>query len=377
MAASEKLEKSISTIKYFLFCLDIVTFGLGLTVLGLSVWLWVEDEFSDIIDYLNISIVYLGLYIIMLKSLLVVLVSLFACAAALLENVFFLLINSIAQLVLFVVGLLGAAVLLTFTTVGSSIQSDINNSMVNYTCSYIYRIVYCCAAHLYNRGFQYPVRHKQLHGELHLLLYLQNSIAQLVLFVVGLLGAAVLLTFTTVGSSIQSDINNSMYPVRHKQLHGELHLLLYLQNSIAQLVLFVVGLLGAAVLLTFTTVGSSIQSDINNSMVNYILWYPNSDWANGRLSEIQENVGCCGGSGPNDYVTRWKPLPTECRDSVTGNAFFYGCMDEVTWYLEGRCYWITGLTILLCFFHVLNAVCSFILLQAVRKEEEESGGRYK
>uniref|UniRef100_A0A1B6MVH2 Tetraspanin n=1 Tax=Graphocephala atropunctata TaxID=36148 RepID=A0A1B6MVH2_9HEMI len=240
MAASEKLEKSISTIKYFLFCLDVVTFGLGVTVLGLSVWLWVEDEFSDIIDYLNISIVYLGLYIIMLKSFLVVLVSLFACAAALLENVFFLLINSIAQLVL-----------------------------------------------------------------------------------------------------------------------------------------FVVGLLGAAVLLTFTTVGSSIQSDINNSMVNYILWYPNSDWANGRLSEIQENVGCCGGSGPNDYVTRWKPLPTECRDSVTGNAFFYGCMDEVTWYLESRCYWITGLTLLLCFFHVLNAVCSFILLQAVRKEEEESGGRYK
>ncbi|XP_054264043.1 tetraspanin-2A isoform X2 [Macrosteles quadrilineatus] len=235
MASADKLEKSISTIKYFLFCLDVVTFGLGLTVFGLSLWLWWEDEFSDIIDYLDIYLIYWGLYLIMLKAVLVIFVSFFACASALLENT----------------------------------------------------------------------------------------------------------------------------------------------NSIAQLVLFVLGLLGAAVLLTFTSVGSATQSTINSSMVNLITYYPQNDWANGRLSFIQENVGCCGGSGgPNDYVNRWKPLPTECRDSVTGNAFFYGCAEEVTWYLEGRCYWITGLTLVLCFFHVINSVLSFILLQSIRKEEEESGGRY-
>lgn len=63
-----------------------------------------------------------------------------------------------------------------------------------------------------------------------------------------------------------------------------------LQNSAAQLVLFVLGLLGTAVLLTSTAVGSSMQSTINSSMVNIILYYPVHDWANGKLGMIQESV---------------------------------------------------------------------------------------
>lgn len=62
------------------------------------------------------------------------------------------------------------------------------------------------------------------------------------------------------------------------------------QNSAAQLVLFVLGLIGTAVLLTSTAVGSSMQSTINSSMVNIILYYPVHDWANFKLSQIQESV---------------------------------------------------------------------------------------
>jgi len=47
-----------------------------------------------------------------------------------------------------------------------------------------------------------------------------------------------------------------------------------------------------------------------------------------------------------------KPLPTECRDTVTGNAFHHGCVDELTWFLEARSGWLAGLAMALCMLHV-------------------------
>ena len=65
-------------------------------------------------------------------------------------------------------------------------------------------------------------------------------------------------------------------------------------------------------------------------------------------------IGCCGADGPEDYVQLLKPLPTECRDTVTGNAFFYGCVDELTWYLEDKSAWLAGLALTVTFIHVSN-----------------------
>jgi hypothetical protein len=71
-------------------------------------------------------------------------------------------------------------------------------------------------------------------------------------------------------------------------------------------------------------------------------------------------IGCCGADGPSDYLQLLKPLPTECRDTVTGNAFFYGCVDELTWFLEDKSGWLAALALTVCFAHVstnsLNAV---------------------
>ena len=53
-----------------------------------------------------------------------------------------------------------------------------------------------------------------------------------------------------------------------------------------------------------------------------------------------------------DYLTLLKPLPTECRDTVTGNAYFHGCVAELTWFLEGRSGWLAGLALSLCMIHV-------------------------
>ena len=71
-------------------------------------------------------------------------------------------------------------------------------------------------------------------------------------------------------------------------------------------------------------------------------------------------MGCCGANGPMDYLNLLKPLPTECRDTVTGNAFFHGCVDEFTWFLEARSGWLAGVSLSLCMLHVScnNNICT-------------------
>ncbi|KAG7191103.1 hypothetical protein KM043_007137 [Ampulex compressa] len=136
-----------------------------------------------------------------------------------------------------------------------------------------------------------------------------------------------------------------------------------------QLFCFVCGLAGAGVLLDYSTYDSKIQPIIRRSMISLI---SNSHYDNAAyiLRLVQENIGCCGADGPMDYLTMLKPLPTECRDSVTGNAFFHGCVEELSWFLEGRSGWLAGLALALCMLHVVIAVLTLTLIRAIKKEEE-------
>ncbi|XP_015596962.1 tetraspanin-2A [Cephus cinctus] len=136
-----------------------------------------------------------------------------------------------------------------------------------------------------------------------------------------------------------------------------------------QIFSFICGLVGAAILLDYSTYDSSIQPIIRESMTTLIINSHNPN-ASTILRIVQENIGCCGADGPMDYLTLLRPLPTECRDTVTGNAFFHGCVDELTWYLEARAGWLAGLSMALCMLHIILAVLSFALIQAIKKEEE-------
>ncbi|CAG9091591.1 unnamed protein product [Plutella xylostella] len=91
-------------------------------------------------------------------------------------------------------------------------------------------------------------------------------------------------------------------------------------------------------------------------------------------STIQDvaKIGCCGADGPVDYINLRKPLPSECRDSVTGNSYFHGCVDELTWYLEGKTAWLAAIVLASCMIAVVNAVMSLVLIKAVKKEEDEA-----
>ncbi|XP_033184599.1 tetraspanin 2A isoform X1 [Bombus vancouverensis nearcticus] len=136
-----------------------------------------------------------------------------------------------------------------------------------------------------------------------------------------------------------------------------------------QLLSYVLGLAGTAVLLDYSTYDSNIQPLIRRSMTSLINNY-HDQRSTYILQLIQESIGCCGADGPMDYITLRKPLPTECRNTVTGNAFFYGCVEEISWFLEGRSGWLAGLSLGLCMLHIIIAALSLALIRAIKKEEQ-------
>lgn len=91
---------------------------------------------------------------------------------------------------------------------------------------------------------------------------------------------------------------------------------------------------------------------------------------NCRRFDLQ--LGCCGADGSNDYMTLRQPLPSSCRDSVTGNAFYNGCAEELTWFLEDKSVWVAGLAVGISAVCVANGVLSLVLVQALKKEEQEA-----
>lgn len=73
-----------------------------------------------------------------------------------------------------------------------------------------------------------------------------------------------------------------------------------------------------------------------------------------------------------------QPLPLECRDTITGNAFFHGCVEELTWFLEDKSGWVAGLAMALALLHVINDhkqyellyfICPLLILGNTRRFE--------
>ncbi|XP_005175341.1 tetraspanin-2A [Musca domestica] len=133
---------------------------------------------------------------------------------------------------------------------------------------------------------------------------------------------------------------------------------------------FLISIVGSALLMQYSTMHSSLQPLLQTSLSNFVSTseQPYSSYV---LNMIQENVGCCGASGPWDYLNLRQPLPSSCRDTVSGNAFFNGCVDELTWFFEAKTSWIVAIALGLAMLNVISAVMSLVLVQAVKKEEEE------
>ncbi|GLV35179.1 Tetraspanin 2A [Carabus blaptoides fortunei] len=141
---------------------------------------------------------------------------------------------------------------------------------------------------------------------------------------------------------------------------------------ITQAVGFVCGLSGSAVLLDNSTYESKLQPMIRTSMRNLIMNSGHHDPSRFTLNLVQEHIGCCGSDGSNDYINWNQPVPPTCRDSVTGNAYYHGCVDELTWFFEEKAGWVVALAMTICFIHVINIALSVLLMQALKLEEKQS-----
>jgi len=145
---------------------------------------------------------------------------------------------------------------------------------------------------------------------------------------------------------------------------------------VIQVICFILGTAGSAVLLDYSTRDSQLQPLIRERM-RYLITQSHNEYAASILRMVQETIGCCGADGAMDYLNLLKPLPTECRDTVTGNAFFHGCVDELTWFLQDRAGWMSGLVLTACFIHVINIVLSVVLSQALQREDEEADVKFR
>ncbi|CAD7088267.1 unnamed protein product [Hermetia illucens] len=138
-----------------------------------------------------------------------------------------------------------------------------------------------------------------------------------------------------------------------------------------QILSFIIIIAGCGILMDFSTMNSSLQPIITDTMLRLIMQSEVPTSAS-TLRMVQENIGCCGAAGPNDYILLRQPLPRECRDTVTGNAFFYGCTDELTWFLEDKSGWVAGIAMAVALVNVVTGALSIILVQAIKKEEDEA-----
>ncbi|XP_013108499.1 tetraspanin-2A [Stomoxys calcitrans] len=133
---------------------------------------------------------------------------------------------------------------------------------------------------------------------------------------------------------------------------------------------FIATIAGSALLLEYSTMHSSLQPLLQVSISRFVS-SSETPYSSYVLNMIQENIGCCGASGPWDYLNLRQPLPSSCRDAVSGNCFFNGCVDELTWFFEGKSTWIVAIALALGMLNVICGVMSLALVQAVKKEEEE------
>lgn len=102
---------------------------LGLALFGLSIWIVAEPNYAEWLTLLDANVYYIGLYVLILASIIVMIVSFLGCGVALMEHQLGLLVFIGTQVVGFIVNTIGAAVLLDFSTLNSSLQPILVRSL--------------------------------------------------------------------------------------------------------------------------------------------------------------------------------------------------------------------------------------------------------
>lgn len=96
---------------------------------GLSIWVRTEPGFVDWVNKLEIRVFFVGVYILIAVGIIVMGLSFLGCLSSLMENVLALYTFIGSQILGFVLSVVGAAVLLNFSTMQSNLQPMIRDVM--------------------------------------------------------------------------------------------------------------------------------------------------------------------------------------------------------------------------------------------------------
>lgn len=146
-----------------------------------------------------------------------------------------------------------------------------------------------------------------------------------------------------------------------------LQLLVFIFSTAVAAVLCLAGL---AYALNHGTRFSKIEPWLTQRITMYINEGDNNAKYSRVIRMIQEDLGCCGATGWQDYSNYNKPIPYECRHPITGNMYVYGCNYVFPEYFEPFIGWMSGIGLLLIVLQIFAMMAAIVLRRSVQMEND-------
>ena len=87
-------------------------------------------------------------------------------------------------------------------------------------------------------------------------------------------------------------------------------------------------------------------------------------------------MGCCGGTGWQNYADYNMHIPETCRNPVTGLMYVYGCGIIYSDYVEVYLGWLAGIALCLVVLQLFAIAAAMHLRRAVKRQVKKQGKSY-
>lgn len=139
--------------------------------------------------------------------------------------------------------------------------------------------------------------------------------------------------------------------------------------AVLSAICFIMNLGGATYLLSIGLEATAAYPYIQEYFRNLIYRYNIDVDARRTVDIIQEYIGCCGGFSTGDWAEIHMPVPNSCRDQITGNQYAHSCAEVVSWYLEYRTGWVSGIALCMCFLQLFTLMFAYCLVRGIRERK--------
>lgn len=136
---------------------------------------------------------------------------------------------------------------------------------------------------------------------------------------------------------------------------------------IVNIVLAIVEVAGAAYALNHGVLWSALTPWLEDRFL-YLVHEAYYNERSARIVRImEEDLGCCASTGWQNYDDFHKPIPSECRNPLTGNMYVYGCSIIFSDFVEIYMAWLAGMTLLLVALQIFATIAAAYLRKMVKK----------